>query len=51
MEAEIRINKKGGYRLVYSTAIRRKGRILADITEPIKFVEDNDNGQLHIQVR
>ena len=37
--------KKPGYKMkIITTAIMRKGRIAADLTQDIEFTEDKENG-------
>lgn len=41
MQVIIKTNKKRpGYTLVYSTAIQRGGRVLADLSQNVEFLEE-----------
>ena len=45
-------NKKPGYALkILSTAIMRKGRILADLTQDVEFKEETTDGKYRISFR
>lgn len=44
--------KKPGYGLkILSTAVQRRGRLLADLTQVIEFKEDESNGKYNVSVR
>lgn len=41
----IKPRKKTGYKIkILSTAIMRKGRVVGELTQDIKFTEEEDNG-------
>jgi hypothetical protein len=47
-----RKSKKPGYGLkILGAVIRRKGRILADLTDEIEFKEENKDGSFRISFR
>lgn len=52
MEVKIIKQKKPGYRLkIFGAVIRRKGRLLADLTNDIEFKEENQDGSYKVYTR